>query len=183
MFQFAGVGEVWSSEFEEALQHTTATIAQRFQKWCYKETSTGTKNNYLKKCFSNTATFDVRHPKLWRWCWEGLWTRLVSEPRFNIIDVVMVSAMGPPGGGRTFITERPWTAWRAEEWRGGGRLPGSHQRTKAWSGTTARLELSRKALPWQLNGGGQCGAKSWAKFPHRVLAGSKPNTKYSEVIR
>ena len=26
--------------------------------------------------------------------------------RFNIIDVVMVSAMGPPGGGRTFITER-----------------------------------------------------------------------------
>ena len=35
--------------------------------------------------------------------------------RFNIIDVVMVSAMGPPGGGRTFITERSLdaslTAW------------------------------------------------------------------------
>eukprot|EP00913_Durusdinium_trenchii_P034421 g32202.t1 len=31
------------------------------------------------------------------------WQELV---KFNIIDVVMVSAMGPPGGGRTFITER-----------------------------------------------------------------------------
>ncbi|CAK9014441.1 unnamed protein product [Durusdinium trenchii] len=29
----------------------------------------------------------------------------VEFRRFNIIDVVMVSAMGPPGGGRTFITE------------------------------------------------------------------------------
>jgi len=34
------------------------------------------------------------------------WFNRKELVKFNIVDVIMVSAMGPPGGGRTFITER-----------------------------------------------------------------------------
>jgi len=41
-----------------------------------------------------------------QWHDHGGWYNRKELVKFNIIDVVMVSAMGPPGGGRTFITER-----------------------------------------------------------------------------
>jgi dynein heavy chain len=34
------------------------------------------------------------------------WFNRKELVKFNIIDIIMVSAMGPPGGGRTFVTER-----------------------------------------------------------------------------
>ena len=47
-----------------------------------------------------------------------------ATPRFNIIDAVMVSAMGPPGGGRAFITERPWDSMEGGSMQGAISLSG-----------------------------------------------------------
>jgi len=41
-----------------------------------------------------------------QWHDHGGWFNRKELVKFDIIDVIMVSAMGPPGGGRTFITER-----------------------------------------------------------------------------
>eukprot|EP00930_Biecheleria_cincta_P014239 TRINITY_DN1233_c0_g1_i1.p1 TRINITY_DN1233_c0_g1~~TRINITY_DN1233_c0_g1_i1.p1 ORF type:complete len:4262 (-),score=887.85 TRINITY_DN1233_c0_g1_i1:333-13118(-) len=41
-----------------------------------------------------------------QWHDHGGWFNRKELVKFDIIDVVMVSAMGPPGGGKTFITER-----------------------------------------------------------------------------
>jgi dynein heavy chain len=41
-----------------------------------------------------------------QWHDHGGWFNRKELVAFKIIDVIMVSAMGPPGGGRTFITER-----------------------------------------------------------------------------
>eukprot|EP00435_Cladocopium_sp_Y103_P005749 s2207_g1.t2 len=59
-----------------------------------------------KEYFGAQPPIELPSSQLRQWHDHGGWYNRKELKKFDITDLVMASAMGPPGGGRTFITER-----------------------------------------------------------------------------